>query len=94
MPKVSLQSQEIKSKQIWKHKDVTNVCISNMSSVATSFVFKGIVRHLPGTDASGLPKRPFEVSDNGNYFDIELNFIQENVNVLIDYAHIINQENC
>lgn len=94
MPKVSLQSQDLKSKQIWKHKDVTSVCVSNMSLVATSFIFKGVVRHLPAIDTNGVPVKPFEISDNGNHFDIELNFNQENVNVIIDYAHIINQENC
>jgi hypothetical protein len=95
MPKVSITSEQIKSKRVFRRNDVTNIVVSNMSNTATTFIFQGIERKLPAVDISGIPVSPFQITDSGNHFDIELNFNAENNNLILDYTVlIINEEKC
>lgn len=95
MSKVSIVSEQIKTKRMFREQNVTQVLVSNMSNVATSFIFQGVVRNLPAVDVSGVPVSPFQISDNGNHFDVELNFNQDNNNLILDYAVLVlNEEKC
>lgn len=77
---------------MFKEKDVTSVVVSNLSNVETTFIFNGVVRNLPAVDVSGVPVSPFQISDNGNHFDIECNFNQNNNNLVIDYTVLVKEE--
>ena len=93
MSKVSIVSEQIRTKRMFKESNVTSVVVSNLSSVATSFIFNGVERKLPAVDVSGVPVAPFTISDNGNHFDIECNFNQSGNDLIIDYTVlVINKE--
>lgn len=95
MPKVSIVSEQIKAKRMFREKNVTSILVSNMSNVATTFIFNGVVRNLPAVDVSGVPVSPFQISDNGNHFDVELNFNANNNNLILDYTVLIpNEKEC
>lgn len=93
MPKVSIVSEEIKTKRMFRAQDVTSIVVSNLSNVATTFIFNGVVRNLPAVDVSGVPVSPFQISDNGNNFDIELNFNANNNNLVVDYTVLVLTDN-
>ncbi|WP_445713661.1 hypothetical protein [Flavobacterium sp.] len=94
MAKVSIVTEQIQSKRVFRQQNITCIVVSNFSTVATSFIFNGIVRKLPAIDVSGVPVSPFEISANGNPFDIELNFNQDANNLVIDYTVIITEQKC
>lgn len=95
MPKVSIVTEQIKTKRVFREKNVTSILVSNLSIVATTFIFNGVVRTLPAVDVSGIPVSPFQISDSGNYFDVELNFNADNNNLILDYAVLVlNEEKC
>lgn len=92
MAKVNLISLEIRTKKVIKDFNVSTLTVSNLSSVATTFLFNGVTRKLPPVDADGLPVQPFVISDNGHFFDIELNFNQASNNLLVDYTTLQPQK--
>ncbi|CAM3968453.1 hypothetical protein FLCU109888_11520 [Flavobacterium cucumis] len=92
MPKVSIVSEPIKSKRTFREKNVTSIVVSNLSNVATTFIFNGVVRKVLAVDVSGVPTMPFHVSDNGNHFDIELIFNQDNNDLILDYTVLVPKE--
>lgn len=95
MAKVSLESHEIKTKEVWKVKNLTQVVVSNFSATSTTFIYNGIERVLPAFDAATkLPVGPFQISDNGNDFDLELKFLNAEYNIIIDYSVLIDNDQC
>ena len=93
MPKVSIVSEQIKAKRVFREKNVTSILVSNLSNVATTFIFQGVVRNLPAVGVSGVPVSPFQISDSGNHFDVELNFNAENNNLVLDYTVLLPTQN-
>lgn len=94
MAKVNLISLEIRTKKVIKDSNVSTLTVSNMSSVATTFLFNGITRKLPPLYKDGLPAYNFVISDNGHFFDIELNFNQSDNNIIVDYTTHQPQKEC
>lgn len=94
MAKVNLISLEIRTKKVIKDFNVSTLTVSNLSSVATTFLFNGVARKLPPVDAEGLPVQPFVISDNGHFFDIDLTFNQVDNNLVVDYTTLQPENQC
>lgn len=94
MKKVSITSRNITKRESVKINNVTSVFVSNLSPVATTFIFNGVTRNLGAFDAeNSVPFAPFLISDNGNFFDVELNFNKQNYDVILDYTELIPDTN-
>lgn len=80
-----------------KYTNVTTLVVSNFDSSACTIVVGGIERTIPAIDSTyNVPVAPFEFSDNGNYFDVEIFFKGTHNNTVVDLARveIINPKNC
>ena len=94
MKKVSITSRNITNREMVKIKNVTSVLVTNLKPVATTFIFNGVTRNLGAFDTvNSVPFAPFQISDNGNFFDVELNFNQQNYDVILDYTELIQDTN-
>lgn len=98
MAKVVISSNEIRATSRIQEKNVTSLVVSNMDSTEATFLFNGILRRIPAFDAVyNLPVAPFEVSNDGHHFDIDLHFNSASYNLIVDYAILTpenNNENC
>lgn len=91
MAKVNILSLEIKSKKLIKEYNVSSFIVSNLSNTPANFLFNGVTRTLPPVDVDGLPVNPFMISDNGHFFDVELNFNENTNDIILDYT-VLNQK--
>lgn len=91
MKKVLIRSKRILKKQLIKLDNVSSVVVSNYAAMPTTFEFNGVTRFLAAFDT--VPVAIFQITDNGNFFDCEINFNQTNNNIVLDYTQFPNK-NC
>lgn len=95
MKKVLIRSKIIKTQQLVKLENISTVAITNMSDLRAKFTFNGVVRFLGAFDTENqVPCALFQISDNGNFFDCEIDFNQENNNIVLDYTELPTNKNC
>lgn len=93
MAKVKIESSIVLNPETIQKKDVVTLTVSNLGAVEANFFFNGISRILPALDSgTKVPTAPFLVSAEGHCFDIDLQFVTANSNIVVDYAYLITEE--
>lgn len=83
MVKVAQHTEEIFEPQTVKLRNVNYVAISNFTQDWIKFRYNGVVRSLKPAN-NGTP-RFFVIRNFGNIFDVELEFLGGNLNILLEY---------
>lgn len=93
MAKVRIESTIVLNPQTIQKNDVVTLTVSNLGNVEANFLFNGVSRILPALDSgTKVPTAPFLVSAEGHCFDIDLQFVTANSNIVVDYAYLITEE--
>jgi len=83
MAKVAQHTEEIFEPKSVKLRNVNYVVISNSSRNELKFRYNGVVRYIRASN-DGTP-RFFVIRNFGNIFDVELDFLGDNLNILLEY---------
>lgn len=86
---VSFNSLEKTSSFSFNEKGLTAVVIQNYSTNPITIVTSNVRREIPASTRAGstvVPRLPFEISNNGNVFDLKFDIeISGTGHVIVDY---------
>jgi hypothetical protein len=96
MGNVKINTITITGKKRFKEFNLTSITISNHNNAEATFSLNGVKRTLPAISGDfNVPVAPFRIENCGHSFDIDLQFLANATNVVIDYIQLANtSKNC
>lgn len=91
MGNVKVNTTTITGKKRFKEVNLTSITISNHNNTEATFSLNGVKRTLPAINGDfNVPVAPFRIENCGHSFDIDLQFLADATNVVIDYIQLID----
>lgn len=90
MAKSNINSRKFQNNASFYEENVLQVNIQNYSAQTVYFTWNNFERSLPPVDATlGIPAAPFVINDNGNEFEVRIDFrFTTTGNVIVDYSKL------
>jgi hypothetical protein len=92
MAKVALFTDKITQRETKTLTRVTSVNVSNYGDEKAEIYVNGHKRLIPPVDDTyGIPQGDFYMNSNGHHFDVQIDFRQNNTNLILDYQQLIEE---